>query len=81
MASIKGYKFTTKEQANEAMEMLNAEHGLPVDGGLTKFDENSYQLHSDGFYYIAFDAEWTAILGKTVDIVLPEIKVPNGKDN
>lgn len=78
---IKGYKFTTKEQANEAMELLNAEHGLPVDGGLTKFDENSYQLHPDGFYYIAYDAQWTAILGKPVDIVLPEIKVPNGKDN
>ena len=76
MASIKGYIFTTKEQANEAMDMLNAEHGLPVDGGLTKFDENSYQLHLDGFYYIAFDAEWTAILGKPADIVLPEIKLP-----
>ena len=76
MLSIKGYKFTTKEQANEVMELLNTEHGLPVDGGLTKFDENSYQLHLDGFYYISYDADWAAILGEPTDIVLPETKLP-----
>lgn len=76
MAFIKGYKFTTKEQADEAMEMLNAEHGLPVDGGLTKFDENSYQLHSDGFYYIVHDNNWTYTLGQPTDIELPKIEFP-----
>jgi hypothetical protein len=75
MASIKGYIFNTEEQANKAMELLNKYHGLPVEGGTTIFNESSYQQFDEGFY-IAYDAEWTAILGKPADIVLPKIKLP-----
>lgn len=70
MQHINGYKFDTKQIADEAMAYLNTHHGLPVKGGGTKFDENSYTQHPDGFYYITYDAEWTSVLGETVEIEL-----------
>jgi len=42
MPFISGYKFDTKKIADDAMTYLNTHHGLPVNGGLTKFDETSY---------------------------------------
>ena len=68
MALFKVYKFNTKQIANEAMGYLNIHHGLPVKGGVTKFDENSYTQHADGYYYIAYDAEWTSVLGEPIEI-------------
>lgn len=76
MQFIKGYKFNTKEQANSAMNYLNSEHGLPIEGGLTQFDESSYQLHPNGFYYIVHDNNWTYTLGQPTDIELPKIEFP-----
>jgi len=70
MAFIKAYKFETKQVANEAMNYLNAHHGLPVNGGATKFDENSYTKHADGYYYIAYDVEWTSVLGQPIEITI-----------
>lgn len=64
------YKFNTKQIADEAMMLLNAEHGLPVKNGITKFNENTYQQHEDGYYYIAYDAEWTSCLGEPIEIAL-----------
>jgi len=63
-----GYKFNTKKIADEAMAYLNTHYGLPVNGGVTKFDSNSHTLHTDGFYYIAYDIEWTSILGEPIEI-------------
>lgn len=71
MALFNGYKFETKQIADEAMDYLNAHHVLPVSGGVTKFGENSYTQHPDGFYYIAYDAEWTSCLGEPIEIELP----------
>lgn len=71
MELINGYKFATKQIADEAMSYLNTDHGLPVKGGVTKFNETSYIQHPDGFYYIAYDAEWTSILGEPIEIELP----------
>lgn len=71
MELFKVYKFDTKQIADEAMAYLNTHHGLPVKGGVTKFDENSYTKDPDGFYYIAYDAEWTSVLGDTTEIKLP----------
>lgn len=72
MAHINGYKFNTKKIADEAMDYLNTHHGLPVKGGVTKFDENSYLQHPDGFYYIAYDAEWTSVLEEPIEIEIAE---------
>jgi hypothetical protein len=72
MEYINGYKFDTKQIANEAMSYLNTHHGLPVNGGVTMFGEVSYVQHPDGFYYIAYDKEWTLPLGEPVEIELIE---------
>ena len=70
-----GYKahvFETKEEADSAMSVLNEHHGLPVEGGLTQFDERSYHTHEGGFY-IPYTENWTDILGQPVEIDLPTI--------
>ena len=68
MAHFKIHKFNTKQIADDAMELLNVEHGLPVEDGITKFDNSSYQQHEDGYYFIAYDAEWTSCLGEPIEI-------------
>jgi hypothetical protein len=73
MACINGYKFETKQIADEAIVYLNTHHGLPVKGGVTKFDSGSYFKHDDGFFYIPYDAEWTSCLGEPIEIELPPI--------
>jgi hypothetical protein len=72
MAFFSGYKFDTKQIANEAMSYLNTHHGLPTENGITMFGESSYAQHPDGFYYIAYDKEWTSPLGEPVEIELIE---------
>lgn len=67
------YKFDSNLIADEAMKYLNTHHGLPVNGGVTKFDSSSYFKHIDGFYYIPFDAEWTSVLGEPIEIEIPKI--------
>ena len=74
MQFINGYKFDTKQIADEAMGYLNVHHGLPSkNGGSSYFSEDSYTQHPDGFYYIAYDAEWTSVLGEPIEIELPPI--------
>ena len=69
---ISGYKFATKLMADQAMSYLNTHHGLPTENGVTMFGEDSYYRHADGFYYIAFDSEWTSALGDPIEIYLTE---------
>ena len=72
MARISGYKFETKLMADQAMSYLNKHHGLPTKNGITMFSDCSYSQHADGFYYIAFDSEWTSALGDPIEIFLIE---------
>jgi hypothetical protein len=72
MAFINAYKFDTKKVADDAMTYLNTHHGLPVQDGETMFSASSYVQHPDGFYYIAYDKEWTSPLGEPVEIELIE---------
>lgn len=71
MQYINGYRFETNQIADEAMDYLNTHHGLPVKGGVTKFNSGSYLQHPDGFYYIPYDSEWTSVLGEPIEIELP----------
>lgn len=73
MAFINGYKFETKLMAEQAMSYLNTHHGLPVNGGVTIFNENSYLQHADGFYYIVYDLEWTSPLGEPIEIEIKDL--------
>jgi hypothetical protein len=68
---MKVHKFNNKQSADEAMAYLNQIYGLPVEGGISNFDETSYVQHPDGFYYIAYDEEWTSVLGEPIEIELP----------
>lgn len=70
MERISGYKFATKLMADQAMSYLNTHHGLPTKNGITMFGEGSYSQHAEGFYYIAFDSEWTSALGDPLEIEL-----------
>lgn len=65
------HKFNTKQIADEAMQYLNQIHGLPVKDGLTKFDEISYYMHPDGFYYMPYSEDWTSELIEPIEIALP----------
>ena len=65
-----GYRFETKQIADEAMDYLNTHHGLPIEGGTSYFSENSYKLHTDNFYYIEYN-EYTSCLGEPIEIIPP----------
>lgn len=73
MESINAYKFDTKIMADQAMSYLNTHHGLPVNEGVTIFNESSYAQHADGFYYIVFDSEWTSPLGEPIEIEIKDL--------
>ena len=73
MQYINGYKFETKQIADEAIVYLNTHHGLPLKGGVTKFNSGSYTQHPNGFYYIKYDEVWTSCLGEPIEIELPPI--------
>ncbi len=68
-----GYKLDTEQIANDAMSYLNTHHGLPTENGITMFGESSYFEHTDGFYYIAFDTEWTSALGEPIEIEIKDL--------
>lgn len=76
MAYIKIHKFDTQKIADDAMNYLNTHHGLPVKGGVTKFDNTSYTKHTDGYYYIAYDDDWTFVLGTPIEILNPSEFIP-----
>lgn len=65
-----GYKFETKQIADDAMKYLNSHHGLPTDWGTSYFGEESYKLHTNGFYYIEYN-EYTSCLGEPIEIIPP----------
>lgn len=60
---MQGYKYNTIQDVDNAVEALNTYHGLPINGAATQFSRSSFMLHADGYYYIAYDNEWTEILG------------------
>jgi len=66
------YKYDTLQDVDNAVEALNTYHGLPVNGGETQFSRSSFTLHADGYYYIGYDNEWTAILGTPTTIELEQ---------
>jgi hypothetical protein len=71
MQSIKGYKFNTVEEANLAMQQLNQYYGLPVENGISIFDERSYFQVGDA-YYLTEDEMLILVLGKPIEIEVNE---------
>lgn len=71
---MEGYKFT-KEGLEQAIKDLNDYHGLPVEGGVTKFSEESFTMLNEEEYFIAYDAEWTSILGEPIEVTIEKNKI------
>lgn len=62
MEFTKGYLFEKNEDALAAIDKLNKHYGLPVEGGISKFDEQII-FKKDNGYFIPYDDKWTYILG------------------
>jgi hypothetical protein len=78
MASIKGYKYTTEEQAINARELCDAYYGIPVapdDVTQNWVDYQFAELNKPQFWFIIFDESLTPILGTptTFDVLYEEL--------
>jgi hypothetical protein len=71
MESFKGYKFNTVEEANLAMQQLNQHYGLPVENGISIFDERSY-FQIENAYYLTEDKMLIPVLGEPIQIEVNE---------
>ena len=70
MASIKGYKYTTEQEAISARQAAADYMGLPVEGGETLYWVNYNYSELDGFYYITYVDGLEAVLGEPSDITI-----------
>jgi hypothetical protein len=78
MASIKGYKYLSEEQAINARELCDAYYGIPVapdDVTQNWVDYQFAELNKPKFWYIIFDESLTPILGTptTFDVLYEEL--------
>ena len=71
MQSIKGYKLNTVEDVNLAMQQLNEYYGLPVENGISIFDERSY-FKIENAYYLTEDKMLIPVLGEPIEITIPD---------
>ena len=66
MASIKGYQYTTEQEAINAREACDAYYGIPVhpdDVTQNWVDYQFAELNEPQFYYITFDESLLVVLG------------------
>ncbi len=70
MALINVHIFTYAEMLN-AIKSLNEFHGLPVEGGVSMFSEDSFTQLSEDQYYIHHSDEWTSVLGTPTNVDIP----------
>jgi hypothetical protein len=78
MASIKGYKYLSEEQAINARELCDTYYGIPVapdDVTQNWVDYQFAELNKPKFWYIIFDESLTPILGTptTFDVLYEEL--------
>ena len=69
MAYIKGYQYTTEQDAQSAVALCNQYYGIPIEGDTT---ENwcIYQiaeLSTPIFWYIIFDESLLVVLGESTE--------------
>lgn len=71
MAFIKVHLFTSVEEANQAIEIINQGEGIPVsDDAVTRTYCDFQQL--DDIYYIVADDVTESYLGEPTDLEIPE---------
>ncbi len=70
MAFIKGYKYTTEQDAINAREACDTYYGIPVNPDDITQNWTEYQiadLNNPIFYYIIFDETLQPILGEPIN--------------
>lgn len=83
MVTISAYTFASTQAADEAMTELNTYFGLPVPGGITVYDANSYSYSAiNNVWYIEYDPSFEPVLGQPVDLELesPMSTTPGGEE-
>jgi hypothetical protein len=71
MASIKAHTFTTEQEAQQAIDLINQGEGIPVSEDAVTRTYTNYQTVEDT-YYIAADEVTEKYLGEPTDLELPE---------
>lgn len=82
MASIKGYKYLSEQEAINARELCDTYYGIPVapdDVTQNWVDYQFAELNKPPFWYIVFDESLLPVLGNPIefDIVTPPL--PNNE--
>jgi hypothetical protein len=70
MASINGYKYTTKQEAIAAREACDTYYGIPVspdDVTQNWVDYQFAELNDPQFWYITYDISLVPILGEPIE--------------
>jgi hypothetical protein len=80
MVSIKGYKYTTENQAIEAKLHCNEYYGIPNNvNDVTKnwVDYQFAELNDPQFYYIVYDDTLVPVLGEPInfEVIMPELNL------
>lgn len=77
MASIKGYQYTTQQDAINAREACDAYYGIPKSPDDVTQNWCDYQFAElQGFYYIIFDESLLPILGQPEDFEIIQLRMP-----
>jgi hypothetical protein len=76
MQSIKGYQYTTEQDAINAREACDAYYGIPVtpdDVTQNWVDYQFAELNTPPFWYIIFDESLTPILGQPIEFIVKQL--------
>jgi hypothetical protein len=80
MGFIKGYKFTTEQEAINAREACDTYYGIPVapDDVTQNWVEYSFaELNTPQFWYIIFDETLLPVLGQPTEFEVIQPSFPN----
>jgi hypothetical protein len=81
MASFKGYKFLTEQEAIDAREKCDAHYGIPVSPDDTTqnwVDYRCAELKKPKFWYIVYDDSLFPVLGEPIEfeVATPKPSIP-----
>ena len=80
MKSINGYKYTTEQEAINAVKACNSYYGIPKSATDVTQNWCSYNYSEpDNFYYITFDESLQPVLGETIEFEITVIDEQEGE--
>jgi len=77
MAYIKGYQYTTEQEAQSEVALCNKYYGIPIGGGTTQnwCDYQFAELNEPQFWYIVFDESLLPILGNPTEFEITQEEI------